>query len=200
RVGGTKPVKVDVRVICATNRDLSAEVKAGRFREDLYYRLNVIQIDLPPLRERPGDIAELVAHYVGVLGGPGSSVSPEAMESLCRYCWPGNVRELRNVVERMLVLGAGKRIEVGDLPAEIRGSAASKQPACEQSGASLAEIERRHIEAVLEACGGNKKSAAEKLGISRSTLYEKLKESESGRTECGHGESEIRTERKISPS
>ena len=190
RVGGTKPIKVDVRVICATNRDLAAEVKAGRFREDLYYRLNVIQINLPPLRERSGDIADLVLHYVGVLGGSERSVSPDAMAALCRYRWPGNVRELRNVVERMLVLGSGERIEVGDLPAEIVGSSPD---ASDQSGTSLAEMERRHIEAVLEACGGNKKVAAEKLGISRSTLYEKLRESEGVCSEIGHGESRSRT-------
>ena len=120
RVGGTEPVKVDVRVICATNRNLAEAVKEGKFREDLYYRLNVIQIHLPPLRERTGDIADLVRHYVGAIGGPGKTVSPEAMTALERYGWPGNVRELRNVVERMVVLSRHDQLEVDDLPPEMR--------------------------------------------------------------------------------
>ena len=182
RVGGTEPVKVDVRVICATNRDLAAAVKEGKFREDLYYRLNVIQIHLPPLRERQGDIADLVRHYVAELGGAGRTVSPEAMQALCAYCWPGNVRELCNVVERMVVLAGHDRLDVADLPEEVRGEGKAEMEECgmppvgrDDSIAPLSEIERRHIMSILDLCGGNKKLAAEKLGISRSTLYEKLR-------------------------
>ena len=200
RVGGTEPIKTDVRVICATNRDLAAAVKAGTFREDLYYRLNVIQIYLPPLRERVGDIADLVGHYVKTLGGPEKSVSAEAMAALCRYGWPGNVRELRNVVERMVVLGAHDLLDMGDLPPEVAvgadpaatGSAGDAHPA--GANASLAEVERRHIAATLESCGGNKKLAAERLGISRSSLYEKLRESEGECLKGGHALSERRTD------
>lgn len=205
RVGGTEPVKVDVRVICATNRDLAAAVKEGKFREDLYYRLNVIQIHLPPLRERRGDIADIVRHYVVELGGPGMTISPEALALLERYRWPGNVRELRNVVERMVVLSGHDRLEVDDIPPEVReegtwnmeaGSSERPSAQCPPSSGSLAEIERRHIMTVLESCGGNKKLAAEKLGISRSSLYEKLKNLPDADT-CpgtGHDVSKRRTE------
>jgi len=199
RVGGTEPVKVDVRVICATNRDLAAAVRDGRFREDLYYRLNVIQIHLPPLRERPGDISDLVRHYVAVIGGAGKSVSGAAMSLLCRYSWPGNVRELRNVVERMVVLGARDELDVCDLPPEIAGVGAVEHVAAavaapEGGSNTLVDIERRHIAATLEACGGNKKLAAERLGISRSSLYEKLKDFGEACPKGGHDVSERRTE------
>ena len=194
RVGGTETVKVDVRVITATNRDLAQAVKDGKFREDLYYRLNVIQIHLPPLRERTGDVADLVRHYTSLIGGPTRSVSPAAMAALVAYPWPGNVRQLRNVMERTLVLSSKDVLELDDFPEEIRNTAprGSETPvassakigesAASPTGAagalpqqtSLAEFEAAHIRAVLEACGGNKKLAAERLGISRSTLYEKL--------------------------
>jgi DNA-binding NtrC family response regulator len=211
RVGGTEPVKVDVRVICATNRDLEAAVKEGKFREDLYYRLNVIKIHLPPLRDRVGDIADLVRHYVALMGGMEKGVSSEAMAALERYSWPGNVRQLRNVVERMVVLSAHDVLDVGDLPPEITatGDTAGRvaPPVPQQSNnvvervahdappiQSLADIERHHIVAVLESCGGNKKLAAERLGISRSSLYEKLKEFDGTCSQSGHGLSDRRTE------
>ena len=200
RVGGTEPVKVDVRVICATNRDLAAAVKEGKFREDLYYRLNVIQIHLPPLRDRRGDIADLVRHYVSTIGGAEKSVSSEAMAALECYSWPGNVRELRNVVERMVVLSAADKLDVGDLPSEVReaemgkiGKKTAERERDTASSASLAEMERRHIVSVLEDCGGNKKLAAEKLGISRSTLYEKMRELGETCSESGHAVFEART-------
>ena len=197
RVGGTAPIHVDVRVICATNRDLAAAVKEGKFREDLYYRLNVIQISLPPLRERTGDVPDLVNHYIELLGGRTRSISAEAMAALVRYSWPGNVRELRNVIERTLVLSERDRLELSDFPPEIVGRgdtgttdipSASKMAVRHSVGESsssavnsastsddLAEMERRHIQSVLDQCNGNKRLAAERLGISRSTLYEKLK-------------------------
>ena len=180
RVGGTEPVKVDVRVICATNRDLKKAVREGKFREDLYYRLNVIQIQLPPLRERPGDIEDLVRHYVRLLGGPLRNVSAEAMKLLTEYEWPGNVRELRNVVERMVVLSVKEEMGVEDLPGEVReyGSSRGDAPADSVRGqlpATLEAMERRLMEDTLNNCGGNKKKAADRMGISRSAFYEKLR-------------------------
>ena len=203
RVGGTAPIHVDVRVICATNRDLAAAVKEGKFREDLYYRLNVIQISLPPLRERLGDVPDLVRHFVSLLGGCTRSISNEALAALSHYPWPGNVRELRNCIERALVLSPNDRLEIGDLPSEIVGGGAEPCIPCEDRGqkvcassaslppttdtaSSLAEMERRYIQSVLDQCKGNKRLAAERLGISRSTLYEKLREGcpETGQTAC----------------
>lgn len=181
RVGGTEPIKVDVRVICATNRDLKKAVREGKFREDLYYRLNIIQIQLPPLRERSGDIEDLVNHYVNQLGGPTKRVSDEVMAALVKYSWPGNVRELRNVVERMVVLSMKSELCMDDLPDEVKSQCAdvSKSPEAVADGhktMTLGEMERQLIESTLAKCDGNKSLAAEKLGISRSTLYEKIKE------------------------
>ena len=183
RVGGTETVKVDVRVITATNRDLAQAVKEGKFREDLYYRLNVIQIHLPPLRERAGDVADLVRHYTSLIGGPTRSVSAAAMAALVAYPWPGNVRQLRNVMERTLVLSPNDVLELDDFPDEIKKQAVGRVVPDEPKHApptptseNLAEFEAAHIRSVLEACGGNKKLAAERLGISRATLYEKLRE------------------------
>ena len=190
RVGGAEPIKVDVRIICATNRDLALAVKEGRFREDLYYRLNVIQIQLPPLRERQGDIEDLVNHFVKRLGGPLRSVSPAAMAALCSYCWPGNIRELRNVVERMVVLSDRNEIDIDDLPQEIKEShkeggraesARTKEESLPQGGStalnplSLEDWEKQAISEALGKSGGNKCKAAQLLGMSRSALYEKLK-------------------------
>lgn len=180
RVGGTEPIKVDVRVICATNRDLKKAVKEGRFREDLYYRLNVIQIQLPPLRERPGDIEDLVNHYVKQLGGPFKRVSAEAMAALVRYNWPGNVRDLRNMVERMVVLSLKEVLGVEDLPDEIKDYSPNIEnnpvsPTDTSQPRTLEEMERRLVESTLVKCEGNKKKAADSMGISRSAFYEKLK-------------------------
>ena len=191
RVGGIEPIKVDVRVIAATNRNLPEAVKEGKFREDLYYRLNVIQINLPPLRERPGDVGDLVLHFTETIGGSMRGVSQEAMKALCAYSWPGNIRQLRNMMERTIILSANDELQLEDFPDEIRNSftgsvrepslASVSAPPVQRvahpfSPSSLADFETAHIRAVLEECGGNKKLAAERLGISRSTLYEKLRE------------------------
>lgn len=196
RVGGTETLKTDVRVICATNRDLKQAIAEGKFREDLYYRLNVIKIDLPPLRERKEDIPDLANHFAAQLGGEAAkSFTEEAMAALTAYAWPGNVRELQNVVERAVVLADGQEIDVGDLPKEClaTGTACLEQVSVSPNAkhiatsANLAEIESAHIKAMLESCGGNKKLAAERLGISRSTLYEKLRECSIFGQSCAEG-------------
>lgn len=186
RIGDNRPIAVDVRIIAATNKDLAEEIRAGRFREDLFYRLNVITIELPPLRERLDDIPALVDYFIRTfrreIPSPVKRLSPDALEAFKRYPWPGNVRELRNVIERAVVLGSKEEIGIDDLPAELRGeaptAAGQKVPLAEaadgQALRSLAECEREHILRVLNYTGWNKKRSAEILGISRSALYEKI--------------------------
>ena len=181
RVGGTREMTVDVRLVAATHRDLRQLVREGRFREDLLYRLSVIQTELPPLRERRDDIPLLTEHFLRVIGERVGRrverVAPAALEVLCRYRWPGNVRELRNVIERALVLGDGATLETDDLPPELLLVA----PPAATSAAGvvvrpLAELEREAIAAALAATAGNKARAAALLGIDRTTLYRKLKD------------------------
>jgi DNA-binding NtrC family response regulator len=172
RVGGTQECHADVRVIAATNKPLEDEQKAGRFREDLYYRLNVVAIALPPLRERRHDVAELVEHFLTSrqLGPVRSQVSPEAMQALLQYDWPGNVRELANVLERAQILAEDRLITVDDLPESF----AIGSPAAEPSTGDpchLREVERRHVKEMLRQVQGNKVHAAKALGISRRALY-----------------------------
>lgn len=197
RVGGTKPIKVDVRVIAATNKNLPNAVKEGTFREDLYYRLNVIQINLPPLRDRSGDVGDLVLHFIETIGGSARRISEEAMRALCMYNWPGNVRQLRNMMERTLILSSNDELQIDDFPDEIRTASVSADCSEEfrnkleksnslPKSTTLADLELTHILSVLEECGGKKTLAAERLGISRSTLYEKLKEC----TSIGHSNGE----------
>jgi DNA-binding NtrC family response regulator len=181
RVGGQKEMQVDVRFVAATNRDLEAMVKAGKFREDLYYRLNVGSIDVPPLRARREDLGLLAAHFIEraaqMMGVARTGVTPSLQAWLERYAWPGNVRELRNVIERALILSGGETIKPEHLPKEIIGG--GERPAdCggETVLLPLAEIERRHIRRVLEACRGNKTQAAKVLGITRLTLRHKVTE------------------------
>jgi DNA-binding NtrC family response regulator len=183
RVGGTKEVEVDVRLIAATHRDLRELAGRNRFREDLLYRLSVIQTELPSLRERREDISALVRHFADLLGEAMGrrieSISPQADEVLTRYNWPGNVRELRNVVERALVLGDGPVLELDDLPPELMHQASSGTRAVLTDGGQilpLVELERQAIQAALAATEGNKARAAALLGIDRSTLYRKLKD------------------------
>jgi DNA-binding NtrC family response regulator len=184
RIGDNQTIKVDVRVIAATNSDLASMVRSGSFREDLYYRLNVIPIELPPLRDRRDDIPLLVQHFLDKFGGDAKfHVSQGAMRRLMAYSWPGNVRQLENAVERAVALGTGReQIEVSDLPPEIQMSPEPvTSPIVEfpEEGldlpAYLSTIERDLIQRSLERTGGNRNKAAELLRIKRTTLVEKLK-------------------------
>ena len=181
-VGSNQPVKVDVRVIAATNRDLEKEYRSGTFRKDLYFRLNVVTLHVPALRERRSDIP-MLAHWFLDRCAPGRSVqvTNAAMKSLLQYDWPGNVRELENCVERALALGNQQMIDVDDLPPAIASTApASESPVASQSSQAfsttdLEDIERSTIERVFQQVKGDKALAGKMLGISRATLYRKLK-------------------------
>jgi len=184
RVGGTQEIRVNVRVIAATNRDLEESVRQGTFRKDLFFRLHVVQIDVPPLRERPEDVLELAEYFLEKFkketGRRIDGFSPEAVEQLRKYSWPGNVRELKNVVERAVVLNSGSTIELDEV-------ILTKLPATEQHAPSpmfeevpfqlesLEQVEARHIKATLDSTGWNKSQAAKALGIERSTLDRKIK-------------------------
>jgi len=186
RVGGTEPIRVDVRVIAASNRNLAEAVKAGALREDLYYRLNVFPIELPPLRDRPGDVELLAEHFLAELnreGGTSKRWSRAALERLRASAWPGNVRELRNVVHRAYIM-ADEEITADVLPL----SDAAPAPATDNGqllqirvGTSIARAEQRLILATLAATGGDKKKAAEVLGISLKTLYNRISVYDAGR-------------------
>jgi DNA-binding NtrC family response regulator len=173
RVGGEHLVEVNVRVIAATNKDIEKEMKAGHLGEDFYYRLNVIPIKLPPLRERSADVPLLANHFLRthslIEGKEITGFDAEAMRLMMDYDWPGNVRELQNTVARCVVLAAGRRIGVEELPDRIQSQAETPKQF------SLAKNERDLIESVMRACNGNKHEAARLLDISRGTLYSKLK-------------------------
>ena len=170
---------VNVHFLAATNKDLLQEVKAGRFREDLYYRLNVIPLHLPLLRERPNDIPLLARHFLRFFSAEQNKsiqdFSPEALRLILNYPWPGNVRELENSVEHAVVLAKGNRIEALDLPANLheRTPRGGKTPS--PGLATMAEKEQEVLVETLEKCQWNKKEAAKTLGISRNTLYQKMK-------------------------
>jgi DNA-binding NtrC family response regulator len=174
-IGSRRPQKVDVRIMAATNKDLLSLLKKGVFREDLYYRLNVINISVSPLREREDDVLLLANHFTRKfaeeLGKPVSQFSDRALQVLKNYSWPGNVRELENLIQRLLVMTDGETIDVPDLPSFLRFSASSEKGL----NRTLAEVESEHIQNVLESVDGNKTKAAEILGISRKTLRNKLK-------------------------
>jgi DNA-binding NtrC family response regulator len=176
RVGGSEEVQVDVRVIAATHKDLRAMVEEGQFREDLYYRLNVIEIHIPPLRERREDIPLLAEHFVErlshELGKPVDEIAQDAMRLLMDHAWPGNVRELENAIERAIVSCRGRTLTAEDF-SFLRNNGPAKVQI--PDNLTLAEMERLMIEATLRRTGGNVKEAAASLGIDRSTLYEKLK-------------------------
>ncbi|RMG46343.1 MAG: sigma-54-dependent Fis family transcriptional regulator [Acidobacteria bacterium] len=172
-VGGVHDIKVDVRLICATNRDLRAMVAEGSFRRDLYYRINVVSFTLPPLRDRPEDIPLLAEHFARTLPvAPAHpvTISEEAMARLRAYHWPGNVRELQNVIERALILADGDRIEVKDLPAELRDGPAASGGDLLADTPTLAELEKRYIRRLLERFGGHRAKVAAALGISERNL------------------------------
>ncbi|MGI5869840.1 MAG: sigma-54-dependent transcriptional regulator [Kiritimatiellia bacterium] len=190
RVGGMESIDVDIRIVAATNRDLREYVKEGKFREDLYFRLDVVNIKMPPLKERGGDIALLcnrfIQEFAEVNARPVSHITPEAIAILQAYSWPGNVRELRNTIEKMVVLSRGDTLDADDIPENIRDEArrngvsgadgaADAAPAEDFAPTeSLAEVEKRKILAALDAAGGNRSKAALALGISRRTLHRKL--------------------------
>src|SRR6266516_758956 len=180
-VGSNERETVDVRVIAATNRDLEAAYKTGNFRKDLYFRLNVVTVHVPPLRDRRSDIPVLVHHFLDRYAkGSQIQVTPAAMKSLLHYDWPGNVRELENCIARAVTLGDGKTIDVSDLPPAIRAEpaepgSAGVPEASSLSTTALAEMERMTILRVFEQAHGDKALAGKMLGISRATLYRKLK-------------------------
>ncbi|MDF7808726.1 sigma-54 dependent transcriptional regulator [Pontiellaceae bacterium B12219] len=178
RVGGDTPVDVDARLIAATNRDLRGMVDDGDFREDLFYRLYVVVITLPPLRERQDDILLLLNHYLAVFneenGKQINGFTPAAYDLLSRYEWPGNIRELRNLVERMVVLAHGSVLDVGDVPAQVCEKALGGGSIQLDAELTVDEMEKRMVIQALEKTGGNRTKAAEKLGISRRTLHRKL--------------------------
>ena len=191
RVGGSRTIEVDVRILAATNKDLEEEIRQGRFREDLYFRLNVIPVVVPPLRERPEDIPLLAAHflegYCARMGRPPKVLTPEAVEALQGYPWPGNVRELKNLMERLVILCQGDTITPDDLPPSIRGGEGAKaQSQGRQDGAPWLEcpnfkeakalFERAYLERKLREFGGNVKRTAEAIGIAPRHLHRKIKD------------------------
>jgi two-component system response regulator HydG len=183
RVGGTEVLEVDVRILAATHRDLAAEVAAGRFREDLFYRLNVVALKVPPLRERRDDIPLLAGHFLTRYAERNRKTvrgfTPRCLDLLLRHDWPGNVRELENAVERAVILMAGDYVSEKDLPLSIAGAGEALptpgEPAAPSGPRTLEDIEREAILATLQLAEGNKSKAAEMLGITRKTLYKKLK-------------------------
>ncbi len=180
RVGGDEVIPIDVRVITATNRDLVREIAAGRFREDLYYRLNVVTLQVPPLRERKEDIPLLAAHFLKEFAEKNrkelKGFTPRALDRMLRYSWPGNVRELMNTVERGVVLSRSDYLDESDLSPILLGKESPEEnPECAGGNSSLEVVEKETILKTLEEAGGNKSEAARRLGITRRTLHQKLK-------------------------
>ena len=174
RVGSTRSRTVDVRIVASTNRDLAEAMKSGEFRQDLYYRINTITVTLPPLRERPEDIALLAHHFVEANAAYGAKrLSAAALAALEAYPWPGNVRELLHAIERAVILSRGEEIQPSDLPPEVLGAAAPS-PVVGVAGASLETIERQHIVATLRQVSGHRGKAAALLAIDPKTLYRKI--------------------------
>ncbi|MCK5161139.1 MAG: sigma-54-dependent Fis family transcriptional regulator, partial [Candidatus Aureabacteria bacterium] len=175
-VGGTETRKADIRIIAATNKNLEPLIKSGQFREDLYYRLNVIHFHLPPLRQRKTDIPLFVNRFIEELGKSSGklieSISEDALKILVNYSWPGNIRQLKNVLERMILLTSSRTLDVKDIPQEI--TAVEGVPS--KAGTTIKNAEKDLIIKELENTGGNKTETAKRLGISRKTLYRKMEE------------------------
>ncbi len=194
RLGGTKTLKVDVRVVAATNRDLAEAVNMGQFRKDLFYRLNVIHLEVPSLRDRKEDIILLAQHFLDKFclenNRPPLGFTPEAIAALKEYAWPGNVRELENVVERSVALCTGTTLALEDLPDEIRQQPGASDQIVAAVGASMEEIEKLAILQTLKKTGGDKEVAARILGIGLATLYRRLKEMEQKETKEAAPESQ----------
>ena len=180
KIGDTKPTRVNVRVVAATNRNLPEEITAGRFREDLFYRLSVFQIHLPPLRERAGDVRILAKAFVKDfsvrLARPVTEITPAFLEALEQQPWKGNIRELRNVIERSLIVCESERLDVADLPLDIQNTHYEQSDETTSGSFELSAMERRHIARVLEYTKGNKTEAARLLKIGLTTLYRKIEE------------------------
>ncbi len=178
RLGSNKKIKVDFRLVCSTNRNLKSEVEAGNFREDLFYRVNVVDVEMPPLRERKDDIPILVSEFVNefcIREKKALTLSEEVMEIFQRYHWPGNVRQLKNIVERAVVLARGNTITTGELPEEFLSL--KQQRDCSHSSLkTLKELEVQVIKEALDKCNGNKSKAAKGLGISRKAFYKRIRE------------------------
>jgi len=205
RVGGTKTLRVDVRIVTATNQDLATLVREKRFREDLFYRLNVITIQVPPLRDRHEDVPLLAQHFLRVYAAKNNrqldGFTDEALDCLEAYSWPGNVRELENVVERAVVLARGLRVDVNDLPDAVRerpvmllrdgptgageGGGVPEGAFQIRIGTPLAEVEQRLLEETLRITKGNKTLAAKMLGIDPKTVFRKLKQGEADEPASG---------------
>ena len=179
RVGGQETIKVDVRILCATNRNLEEEVAAGRFREDLYYRLKVVELEVPPLRDRQGDLPLLVDYFLHSFaeknGRLVSGVTPECMDVFNRYPWPGNVRELEHAIERGVILMRGEYLDISALPLALQRWVGLNAPGAAEEPATLKEAEKMLILKTLEETGGNRSEAARRLQITRKTLLNKLK-------------------------
>jgi DNA-binding NtrC family response regulator len=182
RVGGTETLTADCRIVAATNRDIGKEIAEGRFREDLFYRLNVIPLVVPPLREHPEDVPLLAQHFVARFGQkngkPTLALSPEAVDALAAYRWPGNVRELENAMERAVVLCRSDRIGLDDLPAALRERGQGRKFVTFEVGTPLKVVERRMIDETLRYCNGDRSLAASLMGISSRTIYRREAEDE----------------------
>ncbi|MDO8987175.1 MAG: sigma 54-interacting transcriptional regulator, partial [Coriobacteriia bacterium] len=179
RLGGTRSVEVDVRVDAATNRDLQQAIADGDFREDLFYRLNVVPLTLPPLRQRAGDIPLLVAHFLEKHKAGEKRISQEALEALVQYKWPGNIRELENTIERIVILSHGEDVGVADLPVEVRlGPVASRAGSTgiilAEDGCDLEEVELDLVRQALDRAGGSTPKAAKLLGLTTKTLESRM--------------------------
>jgi len=186
-VGSTERRQINVRVIAATNRDLDSAIRSGQFRQDLYFRLNVVQVKLPPLRERKSDIQLLVTSFLEKFSdphGPPRTISEDAMRRLIAYDWPGNVRELENAIQRAVAMGSGPVVHVGDLPSHLHYSTNDRIPEKDKDEVvPMEELERRAILRTLRETGGDKLAAARMLGIGKTTLYRKLKQYQVERVE-----------------